>query len=314
MKNYLYIILAALIVLSSCVAEEDDVAVPAAPTASFTAVPSADNPNLIILTNTSQNGGLAVFDFPGSDGVATSAPVMAALPFIGSYTITMTAIGPGGTSTAEQIVDITTDDPNAASPTQLLLVGDPNNPKRWRASRADGAFGVGPGTRLTDSGLLNPSDPIDQSWFSAPANVFDGSGDCTYEDTYQFTVSSFENGGLNIEDADGNVRWNWTWANGELGESQPEFSDICFPANQPDNIQYTIERRTGSDGEDGEFLVMTPGTKIVYYEGISTFHIARLTETELVLRFGNADFDASQPNNNAEGGGGWRTIHMEAVQ
>ena len=291
----------------SCTVEEDDVSLPVAPTASFTAVPSGDNPNVIILTNTSENGGLAVYDFEGSDKIATSEPVMASFPFTGTYTITMTAIGAGGTDVTELTVTIDQNDPNAISVTQRMLVGDPTNPKLWRVSRSAGDFGVGPGSRLED-GTLNPSDPEDQAWFSAGENAFDGGGGCVYEDSYQFSVTGLNTGTMIHDDPDGMIWWNWTWANGLLGASQGEFADVCFPTDQPGSIQYEITSRVGADDVERNTLELTEGAKIAYYEGVSNFQIVSISDTELRLRFGNGDFNAGATANGAESGGGWRYL------
>lgn len=62
MKNYYYLI--GLLLLASCFPENaDDISIGEPPTASFTTAPSSDNPNRIILTNTSSNGNLASWTY-----------------------------------------------------------------------------------------------------------------------------------------------------------------------------------------------------------------------------------------------------------
>lgn len=287
MKKIIYLMITVAL-FYSCTVEEDDVSLPAAPTASFTAVPSPDSPNVIILTNTSQNGGLAVFDYPGSTGIATAAPVEASFPFAGDYTISMTAIGAGGTAVAETTITISTDDPDALSPVETLLTGGSAG-RVWVWSSDAGAFAVGPSA----SGTKAPTDPQDQSWFSAEANYFDGPG-CIYNDSYEFNID-----GAFVNNSGGDTFWNWSWANGELGASQGEFSDACFPSGEPENARWSVEMRE-FEGEEYPFLILSEGSSLGYYEGTSIFQIFSISETEMILRHGNGDYP------NAESGGGWR--------
>jgi len=254
-------------------------------------VASAESPNVIILTNTSENGALAVFEFPGSDGVATSEPVSASIPFAGTYMIKMTAIGSGGTDVTEMSVTIAQDDPDALSPLEVMLTGGSAG-KKWVWSREAGAFGVGP-----PAGTRSPADPMDQSWFAGGANFFDGPG-CIYDDTYEFIVD-----GSFINTSGGDTFWNWSWANGELGANQGEFNDSCFPSGEQEGARWTIEmREDGDEDSDGlyPFLVLSTGSTLGYYEGTSTFQIFSISATEMILRHGNGDYP------NAESGGGWR--------
>jgi hypothetical protein len=279
-SNILKIALVAL--AAACTPQDGEVTLPAVPTASFTAVPSATNPNKIMLTNTSTNGALAKWVFSGAPTKPTAEPVEAYLALQGSYTIKMTAIGKGGTSTTEQVINIAKTDPDGVDPVVLKLTGGvKDGTKTWVWNGAAGSFGVGPAT----SGFP-PTDKEDLSYYSGPANSFFG---CVGNDTYAFTLNgeqTFKN------NANGTYQWGWAWANYLLGKKQGQYADDCFPSQEPAKTTWAVTYVT-KDGLKYPYLKLTDGSNMGYYEGRSEYQILSITNDAMTLRAITGDPDAT---------------------
>jgi endo-1,4-beta-xylanase len=252
---------------------------------SFAATPSADNPNKILLDNTTPRAsnyycfwqytldGERIIDKEGLE-IATYA-----LP--GEYVITLTVVSDGEVNQLTKKIVITTsnsdtcDDSNA-----VLLAGECTNAvigKTWIWSKLQGAYGVGPAP------AYNSSDPIDMSWYSAGQNTFtqaDGST-CVYDDKYIFKHDA---GHTYINQNNNTYQWIWSWANLELGTNNAQYADGCYGNREPVSSGWSIQYRTGSNGVSYPWLILSNKASIAYYEGISEYQIVELSADKVTLR------------------------------
>jgi endo-1,4-beta-xylanase len=267
---------------------------------SFTATPSPDNPNMILLDNTSTGtegafvywqytkDGVSVADKEGIEEAIYGNP--------GTYVITLTAVTEGKVDQVSQTIVITTtnifscDDPNAV----LLadICGNGAVGKTWIWSKLKGSYGVGPAPKY------DSSDPMDMSWYSAGENAFtqgDGSS-CVYDDEYIFKQDATH---TYINKNNNNYQWIWSWANKELGTNNAQYADGCYASREPVSSAWSIVYRKGSDGKDYPWLMLTNKASIAMYEGVSEYQIVELTADKMTLRNIAKDPDPAAPN-------GWR--------
>jgi PKD repeat protein len=103
MKNYSYLSLAALLLSLGCQKQEDPVA---SPTVDFTYTGASQNFTPIQFANSSTGAQTYTWNF--GDGTTPSALQEPAHVFkrAGTYTVTLTATGPGGTATKSQAISI----------------------------------------------------------------------------------------------------------------------------------------------------------------------------------------------------------------
>ncbi len=284
-----------LLLLGAC--SEDDTETIPTPEASFSITASPDNPNFYYLDNTTPNAedhysfwdisdGTRILDEPGLEVYEFKTP--------GQFSITLNIVGDTGVKSSSSMIMVGGAGPSfCEDETAKLLAGtcaDGETGKTWVWSKLAGAYGVGPGTAGNDS-----TDPFDISFFSSPENTFvqeDGST-CVYDDKYVFKQD------LNLTYENQNndsYQWIWSWANEELGTNNGEFEDGCYASREPDSSSWTIETRTGSDGADYPWLILSNGASIAYYEGTSEYQIYSITEDKMVLR--NVTADPGVPSTN----------------
>jgi hypothetical protein len=293
MKSSIYK-LGLAVLITACVPKDGDVVLPSQPiAASFTAVPTTENANKIILTNTTSNTPLAKWVFSGGPSVPSAEPVTAYFPLKGDYKINMTAIGKGGVSTpVEKMLNVPKSDPTN-NEIKKLTGGIDGQSRTWVWNHAAGAFGVGP----SKDNKFDPTDPEDQQWYTAGQDNFSGS--CIYDDSYVFTLNDAQTY-LNVHN--GNYQWGWAWANYILGKSQGQYADDCFISKEPASTSWSLEYRKGSDGKSYPYLILTKGSNMGYYEGRSEYQILSITDTAMTLRAPFGDPDA----NGNPGSNGWR--------
>ena len=188
MKKIFYFLIICLSV--SCKPQEDDkIALPAPPTASFTYKAGKDA-NHIILTNTTDGAFLFQWDL-GNGSKATDAVSEAYFPYKGEYEVTLVAFNKGGNGTAKQKVTIAQDDANACFGNVALLSNCTE--RTWRLKQGASAMVVG------TPGLTQVY------WANADAEL--GVRPCHFNDEFKFTSKGdfiYDNKGDFWADADGN--------------------------------------------------------------------------------------------------------------
>ena len=305
MNKYISSIL-TLVLFSFLSCESDDNTTNAAPLeASFRLIKSTDNPNRILVDNTTPGasgltsywqfteGGEQVPDGPGPENHLYDAE--------GEYVVTLSVETAQGLLTATDTVSIGgfeivsfCDDETA----KLLADTCENGAtgKTWVWSKLAGAYGVGPTGTGGGTGH-DSSDAIDISWYTHPENGFleeDGSS-CAYDDKYIFKQND-TNTYINQNNDD--YTWVWSWANAELGTNLAEFEDGCHESVEPANASWSLEYRKGSDATDYPWILFSNNSTIAYYEGNSEYQIVDITADKMLLRSIAADPN-SEPN-------GWR--------
>ncbi len=288
-------LLLLLLIVGSC--SDDDTETIPTPEATFSITASPDNPNYYFLDNTTPNAedhysfwdisdGTRILDEPGLEEYEFKTP--------GEFSVTLNIVGDTGLKSSSSMIMVTGSGPSLCeNETAKLLAGtcaDGETGKTWVWSKLAAAYGVGPGTATNDS-----TDPFDISFFSSPENTFvqeDGSS-CVYDDKYVFKQD------LNLTYENQNndsYQWIWSWANEELGTNNEEFADGCYGSREPESSSWSIETRTGSDGAEYPWLILSNGASIAYYEGTSEYQIYSITEDKMVLR--NVTADPGVPSTN----------------
>ncbi|MBU2061468.1 MAG: endo-1,4-beta-xylanase [Bacteroidetes bacterium] len=267
---------------------------------SFTATPSANNPNTILLDNTStatsgtfmfwqySKDGVHITDLEGIEEVTFDNP--------GTYEVTLTAVSAGKIHQISQNIVITTtnifscDDANAILLADVCANGATG--KTWVWSTLGGAYGVGPAPNY------DSADPADMSWFAAGANAFkqaDGTS-CVYDDEYIFKQDETH---TYINKNNDTYQWIWSWANKELGTNNAQYADGCYKSREPESASWSINYRKGNDGKTYPWLVFTNKASIAMYEGVSEYQIVSLSADQMTLRNIAKDPDPAKAN-------GWR--------
>lgn len=252
---------------------------------SFTATPSADNPNKILLDNTSTGtegafvywqytvDGNTVVDKDGIEAAIYANP--------GTYVITLTAVTAGKVDQVSQTIVITTenkftcDDANA-----VLLAGLCSNGavgKTWIWSRLKGAYAVGPGSKF------DSSSPVITSWFISDKDYFNSTNgaSCVYDDEYTFKHDADH---TYINKNNDSYLWIWSWANFELGTNNAAYKDGCYGNREPANPTWSLIYKKGTDGKDYPWLILSKKASIAMYEGASEYQILSITADKLSLR------------------------------
>ena len=129
LTTYLKLVAVALTVTFALTSCSDDPA-PKAPLAFFTAEADADNSQLIIFTNETENGDSYVWDF--GDGSATSTEINPSHEYAdgGTYTVSLTATNAGGDNTFTTDVTVTS---NVA--VNLIVNGTLDDDTNWTAQQ-----------------------------------------------------------------------------------------------------------------------------------------------------------------------------------
>lgn len=273
MKNRLKhgaVALMSLFVIAACAPQEDtDYALGASPTEGqlvFTAIPTAENVNVIELKNESKVKGIATWDL-GNGSTLKGETVKAEYPFAGDYIIAMTLYTAGGAVTTKQEVKIAKDDMSLLdTPMYRALTGGADNVagKVWVFDQYhSGHFALGP------SGGASPE------WWSCPAN---GKAGCSlYSQEFTFTQI-----GVKLE-------WKnngYIYTN-DAGRRALGITDIVEDPGGNGDFDVKYVPKTGYTftlNETARTLSLSDGAFFGHYTGASTFQIVSLTEDELYIR------------------------------
>jgi len=233
---------------------EEDVAVgplPAPPQFSYEIL--ADNPNQVVIRETSTDIFDRVWSIPGARP-ETSEKALDTIffPRAGTFTITLNAsINGGGTSSASQNIVIEQDGVAPCTDELILLAGgcEESSGKCWTFSHAAGAVTVGP-------------TPGSGEWFRSTSN---GLQVDQYDDKFcfYFQNSSFRylNNGLTIDPFNGYA---------------------AVPYNPPTDYTWAL---TPGGGAGGEVQINLPvGAFLGVWDASNNYDIVVLTETELIVR------------------------------
>lgn len=126
LTTYSKLILVAIIATIGLTACEDDPAPPKAPLAFFTAAADADNSQLIVFTNETENGDSYVWDF--GDGSATSTETSPSHEYAagGTYKVTLTATNAGGDNSFSLDINVA-----SSGGVEVVVDGDMSNADSW---------------------------------------------------------------------------------------------------------------------------------------------------------------------------------------
>lgn len=277
MKKILYkifLILSIQLMVSGC---EDEFKLGEAPTqedAVFTYTASEENDNIILFSNTSS--GIKHWDF-GNGSKLKGNHVRATYPTKGTYVVTLTIYGSGGTaSSSQEIVIAETDASLLDIPVYNFLTGgaDALEGKTWVMDKdRDGHFGIG------------PADGDWPEWYPAKANDKEGKG--LYDDEITFKLDGFT---LLIE-TQGDIYLNGAFAS-DFPEAvqEPDGEDFIAPYTAPANMTWSLV-----EVSEGKWqLNIAGGGFIGYYSGGATsYEVISLTENELYIR----SFQRDAPGN-----------------
>ncbi len=176
--------------LISCSPQEvDKITLPVPPTASFD-VQTTSNPNKIKLVSNAPDAFLLKWDL-GNGVSSDSSSLIASFPFKGTYNVTLTAFGKGGSSSVSKSVVIAQDEPTPCTGNVQLLTGCSS--KTWKLIPQANAFQVGPDAAFS------------QVWYANSATDVVGRA-CQFNDEYTFTsagVFTYDNKGDFWADTDG---------------------------------------------------------------------------------------------------------------
>jgi hypothetical protein len=239
---------------------------------SFTALPSASTPNIILLKNTSSVPGVALWDL-GNGTTTKGDEVSVPYPFKGEYTVSMSLYTTGGSATISQVVSIANDDYGLLdTPGFNALTGgaEATEGKTWVFARYTyGHFGVGD---------INAAPEVNgPAWWQCDPNGKEG---CSlYDNEYTF----IQRGTKLIWDNQGYIYTNENGMNhlGIAGTPNPVVGDYDVPYTPADNLTFSLD-------EDNMTLTLSGNAFIGFYTGVSTYHIMRLTEHEMYLWCGSA--------------------------
>lgn len=227
----------------------------------FTATPTADNPNIITLTNKSP-GFKAIWDL--GNGVKTEGnTVTASYPLSGEYVVLLTIVTDGGYATGTQKITIAQTNPEMLKDPAFVLISgglDNSSGKTWMIDKGQkGHLALGP------IGSYVPE------WYQAGPNEKEGLG--FYDDEMVFNMNalkySYNNNGTTFANAG-----NAAGIGGPTGGSDPTVS-----YTPPINLTWLV---TESNGK--KYLTISGGGFIGYYTGVSQYEILSLSADEMHLR------------------------------
>lgn len=227
-KNITFLLAILLFAVACEPVQDPEIELPAVPTtASFSAEPSADNPNLIIVKDLSTGFFNRLWEFPG--GTPSSSDQSIDSIFFanqGDYIITMYAAaeGGGGSTIVTKTVTIDTDAEIECDEQVSLLTGECSVAgKCWVFSSVAGAITVGPTPGSSEwytspEGGLEAAQVDDKSCFLIEGLIYD------YRNNGQ-TVNPFE--GYEVQDYEPapNQTWSFNGTGGLDGNGQ-----ITLPA------------------------------------------------------------------------------------
>lgn len=292
-KNIIISLIAGILAvgaLSSC-SKDNATLKTSVPTASFTynmLTPTSDSTaQNLELINTSTNSMTAYWAITDDEGNAIGSSigdsVKLAIIFAGTYTVKMSAAGPGGVSdTIQQTITIDKDNPFAVGPTTLLGIltgaGLGNSQRTWMAERVINSVIVW--DNYTD--CLNQINGGTGAWWSFGSGEIDPkTGRNGYlDDQYTFTFSKvgqfiYNDSNTVFLDAGGSA-WTaalpapWNTALGSYASTNPTTSSPTaiynlVPALKPwgsGNFTYTIVSAPGGAKGLGQITVNGIGAHI----------------------------------------------------
>ncbi len=271
---------------------------------SFNITASPDNPNLYYFENTTPDSEdyYSFWDFSDGQRILDEIGLEEReFTAAGDFKVTLNIVTLNKVTIAEKTIRVQGSGASfCEDDVAILLAGtcqDNLIGKTWVWSTLAGAYGVGP-TGAGGGEGHDSADPADLSYYSHPENGFiaeDGST-CVYDDKYTFRQD------LNntyINQNNGDYYWVWSWANLELGLSLEQFADGCYESPEPDSSSWSIEYRTGNDGNKYPWLLLSNNATIAYYEGQSEYQILDISAEKMVLRSIAQDPDSGPV-------GGWR--------
>ena len=156
---------------TACTPKEDDkIDIGGLPTASFT-VTATSNPNRFTLTNTSTGAFLQKWDL-GDGTTADTSVVTANYARKGTYKVTLTAFGKGGSGSTTKDIVVAQDDPTACSGNIKLLTDC--GTKKWKLAPEAASLWVGPDATFATT------------WWGIPTGDLNVRA-CMYNDEYSFS-------------------------------------------------------------------------------------------------------------------------------
>ncbi len=279
MKKIKYFLVALFLVSLGCEEDDGPVSTPLA-NLSTTASVSMDDPGKV--TFTSQASGASRFEYnfgDGTTGESLTGFVVKTYTMSGqnTYTVTITAYDPKGTSISETI-QVTTDIAEAVLEEITLLTA--GSSKKWfLAASQPGHLGVGPAREGIDGDWWYPK------WYSASAFEKCGSpdSDCLCDDELTFAINSSGEVSF-VLDNKGQTYFN-TAHKGVVGGT--EATDFCYDFDTTGTKSVAISMVQGNvpaAETTGVQLVLSDGGFMGYYVGSSTYEILSVSENLLYVR------------------------------
>lgn len=229
---------------------DPDVDLGAPPTAAIEFSVLADDPNRVAVQDMSSDAFIRNWSF-GNGSFSTKATDTAYYPFAGEYIITLAVSGKGGSSSKEQVVTITQDDPGSCSDSTLVFLAGgcaPGDSSVWIFSNVSGAITVGPTELATD-------------WFTSTA---DGLVVEQYNDSWVFYIADkrfqYFNEGLTVDPFNGYE---------------------ALPYETPADLTWALSPGTGYEGADQ--IILPAGTFIGTRDSGPIYDIVSISADEMVL-------------------------------
>lgn len=275
-KNITFLLAILLFAVACEPVQDPEISLPAVPTtADFSAEPSAENPNLIVVKDLSTGFFNRLWDLPGGTP-STSNEAIDSIFFssAGDYVISLyvTAEGGGGSTLVTKSITIENDDVPDCSEKVALLTGDCLVAgKCWVFSSAAGAITVGP-------------TPGSGEWFTSPEA---GLAEAQVDDKFCFFIEGLAYDYLN---------------NGQTVNPYEGFEAQDFTPEP--NRTWGFNATGGLDG-NGQITLPT-GSFMGVRDSGPVYDVTTLTETELVVRSRFLNADGTQP---AEG---WFELYFVA--
>lgn len=152
--------------------QEDDITLPPAPENVTFSIEAGTEPNTYILTNTTTD----VFEYAwdlGNGTTATGESVEAFYSLAGTYEVSLTVLGKGGSGSATQTIIVEADAPFMCEGNEVAEFLSNCDQKVWKLNDEAGALFVGPGDGVT-------------TWFATTEEDIE-TRFCQFDDTWTFT-------------------------------------------------------------------------------------------------------------------------------
>lgn len=269
MKHLLLLSFCASIALVACKKERPQLGdAPSIADAQFVASPSIANANIIELTAVN-NKLECIWDF--GNGSKGQGPITTATyPYAGTYTITLTVFGKGGSqSSTQSIVIAQTDLGLLNNPIYNKLTGGTSGVgfKTWVIdSVQNGHMGVGPDPE-------SPLGAVPEWWSAGPT---DKSGAGLYNDKYVFTLNGYKFDMI----TNGDVYVHNSLAATFPGSFQ-NLGDFTAPYTDQLNKSWLV-----TEGTEPTITIST-GAFLGFYTGVTTYRILDLTDSTMHLQYGH---------------------------